>query len=77
MYNFKLKIRSFPKKGKLQKSSIIKLKDVYKTGLQFKKKFKSQEGELSILIAFSLLNTIIEAIYPYLSQLSQNFMSKV
>ena len=39
MYNFKLRIRSFQRK-KLQKRSIIKLRDVYNTANQFLKTFQ-------------------------------------
>ena len=62
MYNFKLKIRDFPKK---------KLFSI------FRDFFKSRECELTVMIAFLLLNTKIKAIFSYHVQLSRNFMPKV
>ena len=41
----------------------------------FKSFIKSQESELTILIAFLPLNTVIKAIFSYHVQLSRNIMS--
>ena len=76
MHNFKLKMRSFPKKV-LQNKFIIMLRDVYNTGLHFSTFFLLTGKWFNYSISFFLLNTNIKAIFSYHVQLPWNFTSKV
>ena len=67
MQNFKLKIRPFLPKKNL-KINLLSCYGVYKTLTSyFYNFFKSQESELTIPIAFFLLNTNIKAIFSITS----------